>query len=701
MTAFDRLHPAVQHHIVNSLGWKSLRPLQEAAIEPVLAGHHALLLAPTAGGKTEAAILPIFSRMLSEDWRGLGVVYVCPIKALINNLAERLAAYAALFGRRVGVWHGDIPQAERARIVREPPDLLLATPESLEVVLVSRRIAHRELFRSLRVVIVDEIHAFAGDDRGWHLIALLDRLGRLSEQVPQRLGLSATVGNARELLGWLVAGSPGERQVVAPVAGLAADADVLVDSVGTIENAAVVISRLHRGEKRLVFCDSRSQVETLATELRTLGVHTFVSHSSLSVDARRQAEQAFASGENCVIVATSTLELGIDVGDLDRIIQIDAPHSVASFLQRLGRTGRRSGTRRNCLFLAIGDEAFLRVLAILRLWAGGYVEPVRPPPLPYQVVAQQVLALALQEGGVGRYDWRDWLAGFRRATGIGDADAEALVAHMLGEELLFEVDGLLSVGAGGEAKYGLRNYLELFSVFNSPPLYTVLHGRTEIGQVHPLTFQAHGQGPLLISLAGRGWVVKFVDWTRQQAFVEPSDAKGRSRWLGGGQGMHFDLCQAVQAVLTDETAPRWLSVRAQAKLEELRESLAWVRPGSTTVVHDDEESCWWTFGGARLNAILAANLGADLSAEDSDDFAVRLTRRAEPAIVHERAAELAKRSLADFHLRYAEEALEAQKFMDCVPLGLRRRVLEERLLSRREIDWAAGVPIVDVRVATE
>jgi len=355
VTAFDRLHPAVQHHVVNSLGWKSLRPLQEAAIEPVLGGQHALLLAPTAGGKTEAAILPVFSRMLSEDWRGLSVVYVCPIKALINNLAERLSSYAALFGRRVGVWHGDIPQAERARIVRDPPDILLSTPESLEVVLVSRRIAHRELFRTLRVVIVDEIHAFAGDDRGWHLIALLDRLGRLSEQVPQRLGLSATVGNAQELLGWLVAGSPGERQVVAPVAGLAADADVLVDFVGTIENAAVVISRLHRGEKRLVFCDSRSQVEHLASELRALGVHTFVSHSSLSVDARRQAEQAFASGENCVIVATSTLELGIDVGDLDRIIQIDAPHSVASFLQRLGRTGRRSGTRRNCLFLAIRD----------------------------------------------------------------------------------------------------------------------------------------------------------------------------------------------------------------------------------------------------------------------------------------------------------------------------------------------------------
>ena len=152
-------------------------------------------------------------------------------------------------------------------------------------------------------------------------------------------------------------------------------------------------------------------------------------------------------------------------------------------------------------------------------------------------------------------------------------------------------------------------------------------------------------------------------------------------------------------MLTEEAAPPWLSIRGQAKLDELRESLAWVRPGSTTVVYDDEESRWWTFGRRRLNAILAANLGADLSAEDSDDFAVRLTRRAEAAVVHERAADLAKRSLADYQLRYAEEALEAQKFMDCVPLGLRRRVLEERLLSRREIEWAGEVPIADVGVA--
>ena len=139
MSEFDRLHPALQHHIVNSLGWSSLHPLQEQAIAPLLAGEHALLIAPTAGGKTEAAFFPLLSRMLTEDWRGLTLLYVCPLRALLNNLRVRLEHYGRLVGRRVGMWHGDVGQAERRRIIEDPPDCLLITPESLEVILVSRR----------------------------------------------------------------------------------------------------------------------------------------------------------------------------------------------------------------------------------------------------------------------------------------------------------------------------------------------------------------------------------------------------------------------------------------------------------------------------------------------------------------------------------------------------------------------------------
>jgi len=349
--AFERLHPAVRHHVVNSLGWRVLRPLQERSIEPVLAGRHALLGAPTAGGKTEAAVLPLLSRMVSERWSGLSVLYVCPLRPLLNNLHPRLAAYCDLLGHRAALWHGDVGPSERRAILRDPPDVLLTTPESLEAMFMSRVVDAERLLGGVRAVVVDEIHAFAGDDRGWHLLAVLARLDDLTGRELQRVGLTATVGNPEWLLDWLVSGGEGERQVVMAEGG-GADLELEVDWVASVANAAKVIAALHRGEKRLVFADSRARVEELAVALRAEGTTTFVSHSSLSRDDRSQAERAFGESRDCVIVATSTLELGIDVGDLDRVIQIGAPNTVAAVLQRVGRTGRRAGTARNCLFLA-------------------------------------------------------------------------------------------------------------------------------------------------------------------------------------------------------------------------------------------------------------------------------------------------------------------------------------------------------------
>ena len=173
----------------------------------------------------------------------------------------------------------------------------------------------------------------------------------------------------------------------------------------------MVISRLHRGEKRLIFVDSRARAEELGTQLRHLDATTFVTHSSLSQEQRRQAEDAFANRDDCVIVATSVLELGVDVGNLDRVIQIDSPYTVSSFLQRMGRTGRRSGTIRNCLFLATRDETLVQAAGLIDLWAEGYVEPIVPPAEPYHVLAQQLMALSLQESGIGRHTWMGWVRG--------------------------------------------------------------------------------------------------------------------------------------------------------------------------------------------------------------------------------------------------------------------------------------------------
>jgi len=612
----DLLHPGLLHHVVNTLGWPRLRPLQEESIAPLTDGADAVLIAPTAGGKTEAACFPLLSRMVQENWDGTSVLYVCPLKALLNNLLPRLEMYTSWLGRTAALWHGDIAHSRRKRILRERPDVLLTTPESLEAMLVSVNVDHRAFFSGLRAIVVDEVHAFAGDDRGWHLLAVLERLERVAGRPVQRVGLSATVGNPKELLGWLQGAKARRRaaRVVAPrpkEPKLPPPGDVQLDFVGSLSNAATVIAALHRGEKRLVFCESRKQVEELGAALRAKGVATFLSHASLSIDERRRAEGAFAEARDCVIVSTSTLELGIDVGDLDRVVQVDAPSTVASFLQRLGRTGRRPGSSRNCLFLATDDAGLLSATALLLLWSRGWVEPVIAPPEPRHIAAQQMLALCLQEHRVGDRLWQEWWGGL----GPFGPSAEPIVRHLV-EEGYLERDGeLLFVGPEAEQRFGYRHFMDLTAVFTAAPEFTVLSGRTEIGTTDPALLTDEVAGPRRLLLAGRSWQVTYIDWSRRRCFVEPVESGGRARWGGVGltRTSSYELTRAAREILLGAPPPVRLTRRAESALARVRgESADLVYRDGTLIVRGgrDTNVRWWTWAGYRANATLAATLSS-------------------------------------------------------------------------------------------
>jgi len=678
---FDLLHPALQHHIVNSLGWRDLRPFQEAVIPRIIAGEHLIILAPTAGGKTEAAFLPILSRMLSEDWQGLSLLYLCPIKALLNNLESRLHRYCGLVGRNAALWHGDISRTDRKRIQRDHPDCLLTTPESLEVMLVSPNVDSRSLLQNVRAVIVDEIHAFAGDDRGWHLLSVLERVTRLAGREIQRVGLSATVGNPELLVDWLAGSCSGPRGIALPPAPQDRPADVKLDYVGSFQNAAVVISRVGRGEKCLVFVDSRSGAEKLGAELRALGVTTFVTHSSLSIDQRRQAEAAFASRSDCVIVATSVLELGIDVGDLDRVIQIDSPSNVSSFLQRMGRTGRRPGSPRNCLFLATRDESLIQAMGLVALWERGFVEPVIPPPNPLHILAQQLMALTLQERGIGRRTWYEWVKRMPGFALIPAATRERIVEWMLTQEILWEDEGILWFGKRGEEEFGRKHFLELVSVFVSPPLFSVLHGRQELGFVDEMTFFGKQSDPRVLLLGGRAWRVNHLDWQRRVAYVEPADTVGRSRWQGQGQVLHYDLCQSIKFVLaSEEMSERW-SHRVRDRIGVLREEQAWLESANTAVVSDnDGRLCWWTFAGQRANHVLAQRLsGLTSSNVKAGNLALEFESRISLDGI-EAAMAIVRRGEADGVRPVVDEGVvDGLKFSACLPTDMAMEMLGDRL----------------------
>ena len=700
MSAFDQLDPLVQHHIVNTLGWRELRELQEQSIIPIQAGNHCLLLAPTAGGKTEAATFPILSRICGENWSGLSVLYVCPLKALLNNIHERLEGYCRMVGRRCDLWHGDIGPSQRNRIKSDPPDILLTTPESLEVMLISTKEDGRDMLRGVRTVIIDEIHAFAGDDRGWHLLALLERIGRLAGREIQRVGLSATVGNPEELLTWLAGHCEGGRQVVQPSApGATARTDVQLDYVGTLQNAALVISRLYRGEKRLVFCDSRSRVEELGNELRQLGVSVFLSHSSLSAEERRTSEKAFSEAQDCVIVSTSTLELGIDVGDLDRVIQIDAPWTVASFLQRLGRTGRRSSALRNCLFLTTSENALLRAGALLDLWESGFVEPVAPPARPLHLFAQQLMALSLQEGGIGIMDWQGWIG---RLPAFANEEPEVLqrIINFLLEKQIFYSDGTrLSFGDAGQQLFGRRHFLELVSVFTSDPVFKVLYGRKELGTIDQITFLRHqGDQPVVLSMGGRSWSVTSLDWSRREAFVVPAETKGKSQWQGGKIGMSWRFARAVHSLLTnDHVSERW-SNRARSTFESQRSQHDILQPEADVALSDRDlnEVRWFTFSGGMINTALADVIGeSGIEDVSVSDFWIR----AAGTIEARRVIDAVKSQTAEDIIecfKVSEDYLDNLKFNECLPEDIAQAILRARLLREHEIEATTEREVVVV-----
>ncbi|NYH41339.1 ATP-dependent Lhr-like helicase [Micromonospora jinlongensis] len=684
----ELLHPVVLHHVVNSLQWPALRPLQEAAVQPLLGGEDALLLAPTAGGKTEAAVFPLLSRMAQENWSGTSVLYVCPLKALLNNLLPRLEAYTAWLGRRTALWHGDVTMGRRRAILRERPDILLTTPESLESMLVSTAVDHDTFFGQLQAIVVDEVHAFAGDDRGWHLLAVLERLSRVAGRPLQRIGLSATVGNPDELLAWLQGSGRGKRsaRVVAPDLPPAAGSsmstsrpvgEVELDYVGSVHNAAKVIAALHQGQKRLVFCDSRALVEDLGQRLRALNVTTFLSHASLSVDERRRAEEAFAQERDCVIVATSTLELGIDVGDLDRVIQINAPRSVAAFLQRIGRTGRRPGSSRNCLFLALDGEGLLHAAGLLNLWAQGWVEAIVPPPEPRHIVAQQLLALALQRHRVGDNLWsQEWngLTPF-------DKSADVIVRHLVEHGYLDVDSGMLFIGPETELRFGRRHFMDMLAVFTAPPQFTVLAGRTEIGRTDPALLTAKVLGPRLLLLGGRSWRVTFIDWKRRRCFVEPAEGGGKALWMTNRspQGLSYRMVRAMRDVLLGADPPVALTGRAATRLAALREDATpVVHPAGTVVVGDgDGEVRWWTWAGFRANATLISTLSELTDASQRyDDASIRLRADVDGPTLRAVMADAIERVCQP---EVSDKALAGLKFSAALPERLAVATLAARL----------------------
>ena len=707
MSVFRRLHPRLQDAIVARLGWKALRPVQDLAGEALLDGKNAVVLAPTAGGKTEASIFPTLSRLMADEICGLGAIYVAPIKALLNNQAERLGLYTEMVGLRRHVRHGDTSQGARKAFLEDPTELLLTTPESLEVLLISPKVDSRQLFRHVRTVIVDEVHALAGTDRGAHLMAVLERIAGFSDHDIQRVGLSATVGNPEAILGWLRGSSARDGVVIDPHANPSAR-ELLVIHRDFLPHLAGDASRLARGNKSLFCCQSRATTEAVAEQMRRHGIEVFVHHSSVSREEREDAEERFHRGRDACIVCTSTLELGIDVGDLDRVLQAEAPETVSSFMQRMGRTGRRTGQAANTTFFCTNGDSVLLATALIELAKTKWVEDVPVLDRCWPVLVHQLFALALARDGIPPDEAWTLLSRVPDFTGITRAEFNRLLSFMLRDRSLEMASGRLLLGPKAERRFGRKNFMELYSVFSSPQTYTVvtMQGRP-LGSLQQDFVDRLVDGASSFLLGGRGWSVVHVSHGDRRVKVAPTGRGAQPTWGGYlPQFLGFGVSQQILGVLLREDEPAYLHSSAQVALRERRAAFEGTLEAHGGLEVGPDEAIWWTFAGGRINGTLkqALNaLGHDWKVV-SDNYAVRI--RAQDIDAHrvERAiGELLDRELWDNSALWGEVAAELpgyrlSKFQDVLPPWVEREVVATFLLDIEGAwRWLSGRADVPVR----
>ncbi|HEY4014320.1 MAG TPA: DEAD/DEAH box helicase [Polyangiaceae bacterium] len=697
MTAFARFPPRLQEAIVSRLGWTSLRPIQELAGEAILDGKNAVVLAPTAGGKTEASMFPALANLVEREPDGVGVIYIAPIKALLNNQQDRLGTYAEMVGVRRFVWHGDVADVAKRKFVREPAEILMTTPESLEVMLVSPRSPVQRLFKDLRMIVIDEVHALAGTDRGAHLMSVIERLAPSSTNDIQRIGLSATVGNPDQILAWLKGSSKRDGVVVDPPKS-AAKRDLFIglhDSVASLSGEAAARAS---GKKSLFFCQSRSLTETVAERMRGRSIDVFVHHSSVSLEERRAAEERFAHGTNACIVCTSTLELGIDVGDLDLVFQANAPSTVSSFMQRMGRTGRRVGTTANTTFLCEDPEAVLQASALIELAREGWVEPVANQQRCWPVLVHQLLAMSLQYGAISAERCWDQLMKVPDFRGITRAEFDQTVEHMKREDFLFESGGLLSMGQKAERAYGKKNFLELYAVFSSPVLYRVVTatGR-DLGSLEQDFVDRLVEQMSSFLLGGRAWTAERVSHDGRVVSVREAPGGVKPSWGGFiPQLLGFELCQRMKKILTSSVRYPYIDERGAKQIDEKRDDLGELlrRPGHAVQI-DGSVARWWTFAGGRVNHTL--KYGFEVSESWKvvpDNFQLRIEG---DGVGHESVrVAIGKMASASFwdspEVRRAVLArlpgYRLSKFQDCLPERFASETIENYLLDvRRTVEW--------------
>jgi ATP-dependent Lhr-like helicase len=628
-SVFPVLHESLQNVLSQRLGWTELRDVQEHAYRAVTQGDDVLVIAPTAGGKSEAALIPVMDDILKNGRKGVSCLCLSPLKALINDQEERFRAFCVPTGLSVMKWHGDVPRGERGWKDGEAPHFLMITPESLEVLLLEKNLS-KEL-GNLRYVIVDELHAFVESERGVHLKILLDRLDRITSSSLQRIGLSATVGNPGEILSWLSDDRRKKRLVTVPAPAKAKQFQFVVED-GEAQRIDALVRIVH-GKKALVFVNSRSEAEktvkAVSGRVRNLHIH----HSSLSPAIKKAAEEAFNSEGGACIVCTSTLELGIDIGNLDVVVQVGPPGSVSSFLQRMGRSGRRGKSAFFAWILNSPCE-LLCSCAVIECAIKKEVEHLMPPKKPYDVLAQQVFLLLLRSSRSSRKTIACEVLSLPVFARISPGAVNRILSHLIAEGYLTSDGEMLMLGTRAEQVFGRSNWKDLYSVISGRGEYRAVTPDGEVvGTLDARFVKSRNAGSF--TLGGRSWSMVKCDEGHNVVVVVP-DRGDRIRvfWGGAESGSSSLVCRTVRQIVARGATSLPLGMREQEILTGVFRHLpagiaifdicVQEQPGT----HGTDVTVY-SFHGSRFNHVLALlleeRLGSNVRVRYGD-FAVTVQR---------------------------------------------------------------------------
>ncbi|MDQ0656707.1 DEAD/DEAH box helicase [Paenibacillus sp. W2I17] len=593
---FYRLAPFVQEFIYKKR-WESLRPAQiEACNICFHTPHHMLIAAGTASGKTEAAFFPALTELYERPSKSVGILYIGPLKALINDQFERLKDLLSEGNIPVWHWHGDVPQAEKTKLMKNPSGVLQITPESLEGLLMNRPNAIPALFHDLRYVIIDEVHAFMGADRGIQVLSELARIERMAGCAPRRVGLSATLSDYDAATSWLAAGtqqgvdvvsSPGGRKLRLRVEHFSFPDAQDEEQAEQLHNARkayydFIYESTHR-KKALIFTNSRTDAEVTILEMRRVAAHRqerdvfHVHHGSISAMLREETEAALRTGSGpAVAAATVTLELGIDLGELERVVQLGAPYSASSFVQRLGRSGRREDMASEMLFVCPEEEdeeaqlparmpwTLMRAIAVIELYVKTkWVEPLEARKMPIGVLYHQTMSMLKSMGEAEPRDLAEAILSLAPFALIRPDQYQVFLNYLIEtDHLQWTEDRTLIIGLTGEK---IVNNYRFYAVFKDDEEHKVLNGSEEIGSITTVPPPGY-----CFSLAGKLWKVEEVDHKHKAVYVKSAKGKVDTLWLGAGGDIHTSVVQKMREVLSDSVIYPYLSPQAVNRLERAR-----------------------------------------------------------------------------------------------------------------------------------